>query len=171
MPEDAKDTTEQSKDTPEVKDWTGYAATLPEKAKALHDAHYAGLVSGHERVKTERNDLRTALKELKGAKGEERDAKIEEIQAALDASTKTNAFHDSCPPEISNRRAARALAKEFDCIRGDGTLDVDKFKQECPSQFVEAKDTKGYGGKGNRTVAKDNTPAHQVINDALFGAR
>ena len=144
--------TETPEDAP-AKGWETTLAGLSDAQRAEYDTYTHGLTSALDTLKTEKKDLKNALKALKGAKGAERDAALEEIQAALAEAERKNTFHDSCPPEITNRRAARALAQEYKCIQADGKLDVDKFREECPGQFSTKPATPGYGGTGKNTLS------------------
>jgi hypothetical protein len=150
-----------------------FAERLPEDLRAEYAAieeSTGALSRAHERTKETLKTLKNDFKTLKGSKDTDIQKAVEDIEAKLAKSESDAAFYKSVPSDVLDREKAKILAEAQGLIRSDGALDVDKFREKNPEQFQTESDTKGYGGRGTRTVVKDNKPAHQVINDALFAA-
>ena len=113
----------------------------------------SGLKSAHERVKTERNELKEAIKAIQNGRESDVEKVRTELSEKLETTERRARFLETCPRDIANPMAAHAVAREFGCIRTDGSLDAAQLKEKCPELFggktppINADKTKG-----------DNTP-------------
>lgn len=96
--------------------------------------------------------LKSALGRLKTEKSKLKD-ELAQTKAEL-------AFTKSVPRGLKNVKAARALAKEFDLIKEDGSLDVTAFKKQFPEQFNSPP---GNAGEGTTQPARTGSSMNAWI--------
>lgn len=164
MPDDKKtaeggnggETTEQSTGGDAIT-FDSFYSSLDERVRGVLDEHVKGLKSAHERTKQERNELREAIKSIKESRETDIEAVKRDLTARLEETEKRARFLETIPAEVTNQKAALAVAREFGAMRTDGSLDAEKLREVAPELFKQEKAPPSNAGKTNGADASAMT--------------
>lgn len=118
-------------------DFDAFYKALPEDHRKLVDDHVSGLKSAHERVKTERTELKGQIAELQKTADPELKSKFEGLQSTLAAQEARTRFYESpAAVRFRNPVSAYATAHAGGYLNDDGSLkDSAKFEETFPELF------------------------------------
>ena len=145
--------------TPKAATFDSLYESLDDGQKGLIDSHVHGLKSTLDKFKGENKELKLAVQVVKDATGKELAEVQSNLTKQLEESERNTRFLESCPATIKDRKAAKALAREYGAIRSDGTLDADRLKESFPQIFETTTPAPRPG------ATQGGTPGPADIND------
>lgn len=132
--------------------WEAFHGGLNDEQKALLETHTSGLKNALNSERTAKGDLEKQVRELSKSveKGSDAEKKLTEFADQIAASNKQNAFYEAAHAAgAKNLKLAWAAAQSDASVwKGDGSLNIDAFKQAYPEIFAAPPPPPGNAGAG-----------------------
>lgn len=147
---------ESSQETAEEADYKKWFSGLDKSIQDRVTKQYSRLENAFTRVKEERTTLKGQIAAIKADTTKTVEEKISEISARTEEAEKRASFYENLPPNIVNPKNAYILAQANNCLKKDGSLDLEKFKKACPEQLGrKGTDTRGGSGSSSDPSSAD----------------
>lgn len=133
-----------------VGNYRDWLSKQPAEVATIVEAHNRNLVSAHERVKTERNQLRQEIENIIRSRTMDSEDKLSALKAALDQEKRRSKFAFTLPATVQDRDLAYIAAEKAGLIMADGSCDLEKLQALHPSLFA-TQYTPAMAGDGTAT--------------------